>query len=82
MRTKEKARRRVTSPNSLDCMDTPTHSAVVHPKDVVALGKRPVSHVQEPKESLSPVAKRLCSSEHVRGTNPKAGIQIGLASQA
>ncbi|PWA42012.1 hypothetical protein CTI12_AA548580 [Artemisia annua] len=55
MRAKEKARRRVSYPRSLD--------STVNPQDVVSLGKRPLHYVDEPGRHLGPVGKKPCNSQ-------------------
>ncbi|PWA49024.1 hypothetical protein CTI12_AA485540 [Artemisia annua] len=82
MRIKEKARRRVASLRSLECIDTPTDSAILQPKDLAALGKRPISHVHGPKEWSPSVGKSLCNSEYVPTGNPKNDIQVNLPSKS
>lgn len=56
MRTKEKARRRVSSPRSLD--------STGNPEGVVSLGKRPLHYLDEPGSHSSPLGKKPSNSQH------------------
>lgn len=81
MRTKEKARRRVTSVSSLESMDTPTRSAPLEPKNVANVRKRPRSHVPQPARWSYSIAKRPCNSEHATSRNGKTEVQLNLTSE-
>ncbi|PWA84252.1 hypothetical protein CTI12_AA161280 [Artemisia annua] len=69
MRTKDKARRRVTSLRSLESAGKCIYSQPFHSENVVTTAKRPVTHVDEPDCRLSSVAKRPRSNNSVTSRN-------------
>ncbi|PWA58231.1 hypothetical protein CTI12_AA402020 [Artemisia annua] len=70
MRTKDKAKRRVTSVRSLESADECMYSLPFGSENVVAAVKRKIDHVDEADCGSSSVAKKLCISASV--TNRKS----------
>ena len=70
MRTKDKARRRVSSFRSLDFADNCMHSQPPTSSSVVFLGKRPVSHVDGTAQCSPSAGKKARSSTCSTNTSP------------
>ncbi|PWA98868.1 helitron helicase-like domain-containing protein [Artemisia annua] len=69
MRTKDKARRRVTSLRSLESADKCMYSQPFHSENVVTTAKRPITHVDEPSCGSPSVAKRPRNNNSVTSRN-------------
>ena len=70
MRTKDKARRRVTSIRSLESADRPMYPEQAQDGNIVVLGKRQITHVDETVECSPSVGKKPCHSICGKNTNP------------
>ena len=70
MRTKDKARPRVTSIRSLESADRPMYPEQAQDGNIVVLGKRQITHVDETVECSPSVGKKPCHSICGKNTNP------------
>ncbi|PWA71336.1 hypothetical protein CTI12_AA281810 [Artemisia annua] len=81
MRTKDKARRRVTSPRSLESTGASIHSQQMESASVVALGKRPISYVGETSPRSLSAAKKACSGHYLANAVPGEKMQPNLPNE-